>query len=439
MSLTQNLVRARGHIVFLAALAAGFALVQSLDALGAAASASGPRVLDAFDAVDPQAIPAPRPLTAREVGFARIAWAYFQTNTDPGTGLVRSADDYPSTTMWEIGSALVAIMAAERLGLIDRAEAASRIDRVLGSLARLRLFDGSLPNKAYHTATLELVDYDNQPSEIGLGWSALDLGRLVSALALVERNHPELAPAVEELLRGWRLDRLVVDGELMGANVVDGAIVLNQEGRIGYEQYAARALAMFGLDASRAADVDGHLMAPEVEGVPVPVDTRMVRQVLPAYAVSEPYLLQGLEFGFDAHGWRFATNLYRAQEARFARTGTLTAVSEGHIDAAPFFAYATIWGGGEPWSVLSAGGERMDSRRTLSAKAAFGWDALFGTGYTARLVDAVSGLGDPAEGWAEGVYETTGEANTSVTANTNAVILAALSFRATGPLVRAPR
>lgn len=439
MTFAQNLTRARGHLIFLVALVAGLVLVQWLDRLSAGNAGGGPRVMDAFDDVAPQPLAGPRPLTQREVGFARVAWTYFETNTDPATGFTNSADDYPSTTMWETGSYLVAILSAERLGLIDESEAVSRVNRVLTSLGQLRLFDDVLPNKAYHTATLDLVDYNNQPSEIGLGWSALDISRIVAALALVERNHPELTPAVETLMHGWQIDRMVADGELIGSNVVDGKIVLNQEGRVGYEQYAARALGMFGFDVSRAADVDGHLMAREVEGIPVPVDTRMMRRTLPAFVVSEPYLFEGLEFGFDTRSWRFATNVFRAQEARFALTGQLTAVSEGHLDSAPFFAYATVWGGGGPWSVLTSKGERIDSRRTLSTKAAFGWDALFGTDYTGQLVEAVSGLADPEEGWAEGLYEVNGTPNTSVTANTNAVVLAALSFRATGPLVRVPR
>ena len=53
-------------------------------------------------------------------------------------------------------------------------------------------------------------------------------------------------------------------------------------------------------------------------------------------------------------------------------------------------------------------------------------------------MEAVEPLGDPALGWAEGIYEEDGAINSSITANTNAVILAALSFKATGPLVRAP-
>ena len=231
---------------------------------------------------------------------------------------------------------------------------------------------------------------------------------------------------------------MIDDGELIGTNVRDGETLRNQEGRVGYEQYAARAMMQFGYDANRAYNIEDNLMIQMVEGVPIPVDNRMFRDAIPAFVVSEPYFFDGLEFGFDARSWRFASAIYSAQEARFVRTGQLTAVSESHLNQPPYFAYSSVWGGGAEWSVLSFQGERLDSRRTINTKAAFGWHALFDTDYTAQLIDAVSVLADPEQGWAEGIYEQDGEVNGSITANTNAVILAALSFRATGPLVRAP-
>lgn len=449
MTFMQNLVRARGHIVFLVALIAGFFLVQWLDGLDsdlrsdaaasdAARPVTGPQTtMDAFADLTPLPLTEPRPSTAQELEFAATAWTYFVNNTNPDTGLVNSVNNYPSTTMWETGSYIVAILSAERLELIEAEEATDRISAVLQSLSQLRLFEGVLPNKAYHTGTLELVDYANQPSERGLGWSALDVARVVAAFALVQRNHPELAPVVEAVMQGWQLDQMIDDGELIGTNVVDGETRLNQEGRVGYEQYAARAMMQFGFDASRAYNIEDNLMIREVEGLPIPVDSRMFRGTTPAFVVSEPYLFDGLELGFDARSWRFASTIYGAQEARFERTGQLTAVSETHLNQPPYFAYASVWGGGSEWAVLSFQAERLDSRRTISTKAAFGWHALFGTEYTAQLVEAVSVLADPEQGWAEGVYEQDGSVNGSITANTNAVILAALSFRATGPLVRA--
>ncbi|WP_255346150.1 DUF3131 domain-containing protein [Thalassobium sp. R2A62] len=86
---------------------------------------------------------------------------------------------------------------------------------------------------------------------------------------------------------------------------------------------------------------------------------------------------------------------------------------------------------------MSFSGERLDSKRTVTTKVAFAWDALFGTEYTQELIDAIAPLGDTDVGWREGIYEIDGTTNSSVTVNTNAVVLASLAFRANGPLIRA--
>ncbi len=109
-------------------------------------------------------------------------------------------------------------------------------------------------------------------------------------------------------------------------------------------------------------------MVKEVEGFPIPVDSRLHRNTTPSFTVSEPYLFDGLEFGFDARSHRFATAIYKAQEARHSATGILTAVSESHLDVAPYFIYSSVWGGGAPWAVMTFRGERLDSKRTTTTK-----------------------------------------------------------------------
>ncbi|EPX75444.1 DUF3131 domain-containing protein [Salipiger mucosus] len=438
MSFRKNLKRARGHIVFLVALVAGLLLVLWLETLGdpPQMTEGRPDTMRPFEEVTPLPLAIRGEISEQDLENARIAWTYFQNNTIEETGLANSVHNYPSTTMWETGSYVVAILSAERLGLIDAEEAETRLTSLLESLAQLRLFQDTLPNKAYHTRTLELVDYSNKPVELGLGWSALDVARIVATFGLIERRHPELAPQVEAVLNTWALDRMVQDGELIGTNVVAGEVRENQEGRVGYEQYASKAMMLFGFDVYRGYEVVDNLMVKRVEGQPIPVDTRLHRGTTPAFVVSEPYLFDGLEFGFDARSHRFATAIYRAQEARYEETGIFTAVTESHLSGEPYFAYATVWGGGSPWAVMTFQGDRIDSRRTVATKAAFGWDALFGTDYTSAMVETLQGIADPEKGWPEGIYEETGETNTSTTANTNAVVLASLAFKATGPLMR---
>lgn len=438
MSFRTNLVRARSHIVFVLALVCGAALILYLEGVG---SMAGERrdPLRPFETVVPLPVAAGIRPDNPDDEAARIAWTYFRNNTDPTTGLAGSVDGYPSTTMWETASYLVAIISAERLGIIDRAEATERSGKVIDALSRLVLFEDSLPHKAYDIRTLQMVDYANRPTTVGLGWSALDIARLLSALKIVQRHHPELAQPVERLVAGWDLDRVVRDGWLNGANVVDGAVRQNQEGRVGYERYGAKGMMLWGFDATAAMDVRPNLQVVEVEGVPIPVDTRLNRNKTPALTTSEPYVFDGLEYGFDSLTHLFATAVYRAQEMRYRRSGVLTGVSEGHLSVEPYFAYASVWGGGQDWAVLTFSGDRIDSRRTLSTKAAFGWDALFATEYTSELMKAIRPIADPARGWPEGIYEQDGAVNGSMTANTNATVLSAEAFRRFGPLLQAPR
>ncbi len=442
MTFKDNLIKARSHIIFLVALGCGLALVTAID--GRIGEDDQPPNNHGGDMAQFEDLtPLPLAITGvsseLDLEHARIAWRYFQNNTDINTGLVNSTDNYPSTTMWETGSYFVATISANRLGVIERNEAVARIGLALDTLYDIRLFDGLLPNKAYNVRTGELVNYANEPVERGLGWSALDIARMVAALGHVEAHYPELAPKTTQLINRWSLSDMVEDGQLIGGNIADGNLRRDQEGRVGYEQYAAKAMMLYGFDMYRAYDAESHLMVRDVQGQPIPVDTRLHRNITPAFTVSEPYLFDGLEFGFDARSLRFATSIYNAQEARYRETGTLTAVSESHIDVAPYFIYSSVWGGGAPWAVMTFSGDRMDSKRTVTTKVSFAWDALFGTDYSRELVAAIAPLGDPERGWPEGIYEVDGTTNSSVTVNTNAVVLAALAFRAHGPVIRVDR
>ena len=447
MSFRSNLIKARSHITFLVALGFGLALVVFLENTIDKRATRDPELMEssaveqrsplaAFEAVTPLPLAMTGESSESDLDYARIAWRYFENNTHKTTGLVNSADKYPSTTMWETGSYFIAVISAELLEIIDPDEAQSRLLLALETLSNLRLFDDLLPNKAYNVQTAELVDYGNRPVERGLGWSALDIARMVGALAQVESRYPELAPQVTALLDKWHLTQMIEGGQLIGGNIANDKLRRDQEGRVGYEQYAAKAMMLFGYDMVNAYGVEDHLMVKNVLGHPVPVDTRLHRNVTPAFTVSEPYIFDGLAFGFDDRSHRFATAIYHAQEARFMETGILTAVSESHLDEAPYFVYSSIWGGGAPWAVMTFKGDRLDSKRTVTTKVSFAMDALFGTEYTRKLVSAIAPTANYERGWPEGIYEVDGSTNTSITANTNATVLAALAFRRHGPLIR---
>jgi hypothetical protein len=442
----SNLVRARGSIVWLLALACAFGAVwwieresgQALIAKEPGQGTAGPAAPQLAPSTDLPPEPAPRALTPQEQQWARIAWKYFENNLDQSTGLAHSVDGFPSATMWDTGSYLLALLCAEELGLVEKREFDLRMAKALVALEGLPLYGGKLPNKSYDTASLAMTDYRNQPAPAGIGWSAIDIGRLLVPLDAVAWRHPVHTPAVRRVLARWDLSGLAREGQLFAMQALaQGGPQAQQEGRLGYEQYAARSFTLVGLDVENAGDWRNHLRLVTVEGVAVCADDRdPARFGAPNYVVSEPYILAGLEFGWTRNARECAWRALRAQEARWRRTGTLTAVTEDHVDRPPYFVYNSVWSGGREWATVTDKGEDMAPLRTLSVKAAFGWHALLRTEYTAKLVDRVAALNDPARGWYAGLYEEGGKTNQALAANTNAVVLESLAYLQRGRLLK---
>jgi hypothetical protein len=432
-----GIVKARGHIVFVFALLSAFGLILSMEGLVGSTIGAGDPSDALLERIDQLPLAPHTPLTMDQRKWGHIAWRYFQNNIDPVTGLVNATDKYQSTTMWDAGSFFLAMIAAERTGVIDRAEFDRRTSLALASLARLPLFDGALPNKAYNTHTLEMVDYDNHVTNRGIGWSALDIGRLFVPLGVLIRDYPGHSEAARRVVARWDVARLASNGILYGGAVTNGQTTVHQEGRVGYEEYAAKSFIRAGVDAFQAWRTDDTMALLKVGSIKVPVDTRSADDWgAQVYSTSEPYILDGLEFGFDKRSRALSEQLFKAQEERFERTGIVTAVSEGHIDRAPYFLYDTVRGNGDDWAVLTDKGDRYDELRTLSTKTAFALDAVYGSPYTSRLIGIATGLSDPKRGWLEGRYEKGGKANTANTANTNGIVLESLHYRAFGPIVR---
>lgn len=387
------------------------------------------------------------PLTADERAIAAAAWRYIVNNTQPQTGLVNAVDDYPSTTMWDTASAMAGIVSAQRIGLIDPEAAIARLKPMLETLRDISLFRDLCPNKAYNTVTAEPVNYANAPGEIGC--SALDVGRLLIWLRIVTQQYPSLAPAVTAVADHLNVGAMVSDGVLSGAAIdADGKTVMLQEGRLGYEEYAARGFSMWGFDTSVAARAEPYGLV-TLYGVTIHYDARDPR-LLGAhnYVVAEGAILDGVEFGWNdpadtttdpfAHkiGWRarMADQIYRAQEARHARTGILTARTEHQLSGPPYFVYDTLYSDGQPWATITDTGQSVPAAAALASKAAVGLWALWNTPYTDRLLAAVKALVATDRGVAEGLLEQGGLPIATYTVNTNGIILESLAYKQVGKL-----
>ena len=389
-------------------------------------------------------------LTEREFEMAKAAWSYFIARYQEDTGLVNAVGSFPSTTMWDTASYISALVSAYELCLIDKREFDTRATKLLSTLRNLDLYKGEAPNKVYNAKTGAKVNYANEPGEVGM--SALDIGRMLVWLRILKERHPHLANSVDSVPMRWNFCNMVdEDGHMNGAFLGgDGKTNYVQEGRLGYEEYAAKGFALWGFDVAKAL-MPEPIAFTNIFDVDVPYDGRDPRVFKNQnYVLTEGYILEGLELGWDlptdkshdgltaTSGWRaeFANRIYLVQQRRFEQTGIMTARSEHQVNGKPFFVYDSIFADGYPWNTLDPTGEYQPDRAAVAAKAAIGLWALWKTDYTDLLFESVADLYEPELGFYEGLYENGNGFIPLQTANNNGVILAALLYKVQGPILQ---
>ena len=387
-------------------------------------------------AAPPVADDSPRLNTDADRIAARRAWQYFERNWNAQTGLVNSVENYPWTTWWDQGSAILGMHAAHQLGLIKTEEFNSKIDRLLQTLERLPLPATGLPNKAYSTDAAQMMRLDNTPDPRGTsGWSALDMARFLLGLRVLRSHYPQYQARCDRIVAKWNLSQLVKDGWLQGGIPgSNGRIRLVQEGRFGYEQYAAHSLKLWNIEAVNALN-NPPVRTIQIDGIELQVDQRnLTNSNASNYLTNDPYLLWGLELGWHHTIKPHVINLFKVQAKRFETTGILTAVNEDSIDRPPYFLYYSVYANGQYWMPINIEGRTFPHLRLLSTKAAFAWAALMpNEPYAKKLRESVQNLAAPNRGYLAGRYENHRlGVNNAIDVNTNAVILESLLYQARG-------
>ncbi len=432
----NSLVKARGALVFLIGLTLAFWIVYSLEMWNPAPKHHIQSAIISFDNAE-TTTRVHRVLSSEEKKWAQIAWRYFENNYDPETGLVNSADKYPAATMWDTSSYLLGLIAATRLDIVTEAEFNTRVSTLLKTLASMPLFEDKLPNKSYNTQNVAMVTYNNEETLRGIGWSAIDVGRIMVPLNILVWQYPEHTSDVGKVLQHWKIDALIENAEMYGTAVDDdGTTLLLQEGRLGYEEYAAKSFSLISRDLSVAMDYEANTELVEIYGVQIAADDRKPAEFGALnYVVSEPYILDGIEYGWDRFSKELSRRVFDVQRARFEKTGILTAVSEDNIDQAPYFVYNTVFADGKPWNAVTESGEDASEFRSVSTKAVIGFHALYDNEYTEKLVKHIDNNYDEVRGWYSGIYESDNTPNKAITANTNGIVLEALHYIQLGPMM----
>jgi hypothetical protein len=377
-------------------------------------------------------------LCAEDLEIAKIAWKYFEKNYQPKTGFVNAAHNYPSTTMWDSGSAIAATIAAREFEFITQKEFDDRIMALLTTLNTMKLFNGVSPNKAYNSADGSMVDYGNKTSAEGIGTSALDIARMVQWLNVLSCMHPKHGLLAQKAIARWKYCDLIKDGQMYGFAKSNGKEIKTlQEGRLGYEQYAGKIFSRLGFNQSISKTYRNKFTTSvDVDGVPILVDSRDAHSLGGHnYVVTESYVMDAMENGIDTENVSLIDNIYKVQQKRWERTGQITAVSEDNVDRDPWFVYNTIYVDGKSWSAITDTGKDMDKLRSVSTKAAISMALLKPNElYSKVLLNHVRSAYNPEAGWYSGVYENGYGYNKSITANTNGVILESLLYKTRGPI-----
>jgi hypothetical protein len=369
---------------------------------------------------------------------AVIAWRQFDRMWVPKTGLARATFDYDKLTTWDIGSVMAAVYSARTLGLISEDEYRARMCRTLETLDTAPLFQDSVFHKLYDANTGRMANRDGKVSERGFAWSATDLGRLLLWLRIVSEGDTAADSALRQIAtrvaNRMKLDRVVAKGYLHGEDATPGRRRRYfQEGRIGYEQYAARGFALWGHDVALALDINTNSQPVTVLGVELLRDARGLDRI-----TSEPFVLLGLEVGWSPEEATLARNVLEVQAQRYRQTRILTIASEDAVGIAPyFFYYYCVYCTGRAFTIEThEPGRRFTSPRWMSTKATFGWHALLPSEYTQLAIDRIA-RARANVGWSSGVMEGSGAATRTYDINTAAVILEAAAYHRLGrPLLR---
>ena len=388
-------------------------------------------------------------LTEEEEEWAAAAWRYFENNYNPQTGFVNSVDRYPVASMWHVADFIAALYCARRLGIIDGKTFDERFSKLLHQLNTMPLAFGKLPNTLYNTQSGQMVNYANQPEE--LGWSIIDIGRLLLWLSIIKSDAVHFSEYIDRVvLRFDYCDAISEDGAVFNGKRENNALRTFQEKSIGYAEYAKKGFRLWGMTTSpRLLWNPVHTV--RIFDIELEYDSSRARdEGFYGPILTTPFVLSGLEthwkmpseFGADNADGEFmrdyAEKIYLIQESRYRAEGVSTARTDHPLSIPPYYVQSSIFGAGYPWSVLSNTGEHLPALALVSTRAVFGLWALWKTPYTDHLMDVVQELYDSQRGWYEGRYETTADYDRTISITTNAIVLAALAYKQDGPLFEAP-
>jgi len=372
-------------------------------------------------------LPAPRELTFDEAIWARVAWQYYVNNTQPN-GLANAHDGEPWFSLWSTGSYLFALAAAKQLHILTTDEFDERITAALFTLGQLPLNPQGLPAAYYHADTLQML---GKPDS-----SAIGMGRLLNALQTLLWRYPQHAAAVRDLFNQWKVGALIASSTASPAAVPlhHWALAADEpRNSFGYRLYASHTLRLIDSTAGLAVTnpPEGQQMI-DIDGIMVPDEGLRTPWGRQPSLISLPYLLTGLELGFDAQSAEIAWRIMQIQQRRHGLRVSKPPISTDYAEPAPD--YVNDLPDRQPLQNSALHDAPPEQLAITSTRTAFAWYALFRNGWSEALRQQVQKLQVPGKGWQRGLNPDS-SVNDVVDADTNAVVLESLAYIARGQML----
>jgi hypothetical protein len=302
--------------------------------------------------------------------------------------------------------------------------------QLLGTLRELPLYNRELFNRDYDSRNGRMLDLGARSSEVGSGWAAEDIGRLLLWLRVLGNNAPDLAPAAEAVVARLRLSRLVSGGQLYSALNQSGREEVISDLRLGRQQVTAAALSLWGVVLPAMLGYD-EAETRRVGAVTAPGDRRE-GAVSPEVFARGIIELGGIDGCFEAA----ARAILDAQHALAARQRQPVMVADEFLDRTPWFVYGALAAGSEEWRVAGFDQQLQPALANFSVKAAYLWSAIDAAPQTLRARALAEGFERSERGLYGGRYQS-GQLNLALTLDTNASVLLAAQYAQQGqPMLR---
>ncbi len=303
------------------------------------------------------------------LAYAEIAWRYFENGVgvNSKTGLHHASKDWRRFTDWDLGTYIMAIIDAEKIGVLPKDGdwgADYRIQKIIDFLVTRQLSEDGLPYLMYD------ADTGGLPPEAGnLGeTNVFDSGRLMVSLYHLKNHKPE-----HETLIDWIIHSKCNYTKL-ATNFPGG---LNPE-----KYYIATGFSYFGFNNGR---IQSALDSPQrmIDGPQLNIYNVSLPNVK---LISEPILLAMFELDFSYVFKEIAYRTYLVQEKRWESIGIYTAFTEGAINGPPYYIYEYIILPPKTWLIKSLRYGEHSFTPIIYLKAGLGFHALFQSNYTESLI-----------------------------------------------------